>query len=42
MLRGLPAETAYMDEAASSAHATSARLHLQRFGSDVLDNYVLR
>ena len=37
MLRGAPTERMLMDHAAQASFRTSARLALQRFGSDVLD-----
>ena len=42
LLRGAPAERKLMEAAASEAQGTASSLALQRFGSDVLDNYVLR
>jgi ABC-type branched-subunit amino acid transport system ATPase component len=42
MLQGAPAERQLMDRAASVHTRASRTLSLQRFGSDVLDTYVLR
>jgi ABC-type uncharacterized transport system fused permease/ATPase subunit len=42
LLCGASAERALMDEAAKASLTTARRLHVQRFGSDVLDTYVLR
>jgi len=42
MLRGAAAEKALMDTSAKEYHRSAAQQALQRFGSDVLDTYVLR